>query len=217
MERHNQLQVAPPQRLCWATRRSRRNLKPPDVHERYRFSPPATSEHPNIHTACECAIPALTCISGQLQRTVLKSRPSINSRRKWLLIQVLARSRATVSRADGSLEEYKPSVAVVKRLASRWPKPKWHAPWKAYRVISGHLGWVSSLAFDPGNQWFATGSADRTIKIWDMASGQLKLTLTGHTEQVMGLGVSDKFTYMFSCGLDKKVMCWDLETNKVRS
>lgn len=130
-------------------------------------------------------------------------------------MQVLARSRATVARADGTQQEYKPSVAVVKRLASRWPKPKWHAPWKTYRVISGHLGWVSSLAFDPMNEWFVTGSADRTIKIWDMASGHLKLTLTGHTEQVMGLAVSDKYPYMFSCGLDKKVMCWDLETNKV--
>ena len=37
---------------------------------------------------------------------------------------------------------------------------------------------------DPGNEFFASGSADRTIKIWDLASGQLKLTLTGHIEQV---------------------------------
>ena len=44
--------------------------------------------------------------------------------------------------------------------------------------------WVRSLAVDPGNEFFATGSADRTIKIWDLASGQLKLTLTGHIEQV---------------------------------
>ena len=44
--------------------------------------------------------------------------------------------------------------------------------------------WVRSVAVDPGNDWFATGSADRTIKIWDLASGQLKLTLTGHIEQV---------------------------------
>lgn len=40
------------------------------------------------------------------------------------------------------------------------------------------------MAFDPTNAWFATGSADRTIKFWDTASGQLKLTLTGHIEQV---------------------------------
>ena len=40
------------------------------------------------------------------------------------------------------------------------------------------------MAVDPGNEWFVTGSADRTMKIWDLATGQLKLTLTGHIEQV---------------------------------
>ena len=72
------------------------------------------------------------------------------------------------------------------------------------------------MAFDPSNEWFATGSADRTIKIWDTASGQLKLTLTGHIEQVTGLAVSARHPYMFSCGLDKMVKCWDLEQNKAR-
>lgn len=33
------------------------------------------------------------------------------------------------------------------------------------QVISGHLGWVRSIAVEPGNQWFVTGSADRTIKV----------------------------------------------------
>lgn len=33
------------------------------------------------------------------------------------------------------------------------------------QVISGHTGWVRSVAVEPGNQWFATGSADRTIKV----------------------------------------------------
>ena len=36
---------------------------------------------------------------------------------------------------------------------------------KYIQVISGHLGWVRSIAFDPGNEWFCTGSADRTIKV----------------------------------------------------
>lgn len=67
---------------------------------------------------------------------------------------------------------------------------------------------------DPSNEWFVTGSGDRTIKVWDLASGQLKLTLTGHIEQVTGLAVSARHPYMFSCALDKMVKCWDLEYNK---
>lgn len=71
------------------------------------------------------------------------------------------------------------------------------------------------MAVDPSNEWFVTGSGDRTIKFWDLASGQLKLTLTGHIEQVTGLAISPRQPYMFSCALDKMVKCWDLEYNKV--
>lgn len=35
--------------------------------------------------------------------------------------------------------------------------------------------------------------------------------------QVTGVAVSPRHPYMFSCGLDKMVKCWDLETNKVRA
>lgn len=78
------------------------------------------------------------------------------------------------------------------------------------------MGWVRSVAFEPSNEWFCTGSADGTIKVWDVASGVLKLTLTGHIGQVRGLAVSNKDTsYMFSAGDDKQVKCWDLEQNKV--
>lgn len=68
---------------------------------------------------------------------------------------------------------------------------------------------------DVGNKWFASGSADRTIKIWDLASGSLKLTLTGHISTVRALAVSARSPYLFSAGEDKQVKCWDLEQNKV--
>lgn len=114
-----------------------------------------------------------------------------------------------------STTKHQPSAAVMKRLPSKWPRPVWHPPWKNYRVISGHMGWVRSVAFEPGNEWFCTGSADRTIKIWEVATGKLKLTLTGHIEQIRGLAVSPRHPYMFSAGDDKQVKCWDLEYNKV--
>ncbi len=52
---------------------------------------------------------------------------------------------------------------------------------------------------------FVTGSNDRTIKIWDLASGVLKLTLTGHISIVRALCVSNRHPYLFSTGDDKTV------------
>lgn len=95
------------------------------------------------------------------------------------------------------------SQALALHKTTRTIKPTYHAPWKLVRVISGHLGWVRSVAVEPGNQWFATGAGDRVIKIWDLASGELKLSLTGHISTVRGLAVSPRHPYLFSCGEDK--------------
>nr|GME09363.1 protein pleiotropic regulatory locus 1-like [Ipomoea batatas] len=95
------------------------------------------------------------------------------------------------------------TAAIMERIPSKWHPP---SPWKNYRVISGHLGWVQSVAVDHNNSWFCTGSADRTIKIWDLATGTLKLTLTGHIQQIRGLALSNKKqTHIFSAGHDNTI------------
>ncbi|VEL30820.1 unnamed protein product, partial [Protopolystoma xenopodis] len=104
---------------------------------------------------------------------------------------------------------------ILPKKAPTMPKPTWHPPWKLCRVISGHTGWVRCVAFDPTNDFFVTGAADRMIKVWDFASGTLKLTLTGHISTVRGVAISTRQPYLFSCGEDKTVKCWDLEQNKV--
>jgi pleiotropic regulator 1 len=159
------------------------------------------------------------------------------------VVEYKAPVSSALSTTTGSGPAQFGTSAIVRRRATQVPKPKWHAPWKLKRVIAGHLGWVRSVAVDPTNDWFVTGSADRTIKVWDLASGQLKLTLTGHINTIRGLEVSPRHPYLFSAAEDKKVLCkedpspslfsqaaeclltrvhvccctvgWDLETNKV--
>ncbi|KAI3654925.1 hypothetical protein MP228_000305 [Amoeboaphelidium protococcarum] len=105
--------------------------------------------------------------------------------------------------------------SIIKFQRRDVPRPEWHAPWKLARVIGGHVGWVRCVAVDHTNEWFATGSADRMIKIWDLASGTLKLSLTGHISTVRAMAISKRSPYLFSAGEDNQVKCWDLEVNKV--
>jgi len=75
-------------------------------------------------------------------------------------------------------------------------------------------GIIHALAFSPIRYWLCA-AVEGTIKIWDLASGQLKLTLTGHISSVRALAISSRHPYLFSVSEDKTVKCWDLEYNKV--
>jgi pleiotropic regulator 1 len=139
----------------------------------------------------------------------IQTRPPLN-----LPFSSTKSSDSSSTKSVALFDSQKYAVTQRKSLLSM-PKPQWHAPWKLYRVISGHLGWVRCIDVDPSNEWFVTGAGDRIIKIWDLASGALKLSLTGHVSAVRGVCISSRHPYLFSCGEDKQVKCWDLETNKV--
>ena len=70
------------------------------------------------------------------------------------------------SRQDVVLFSNHDKHALIQKKSSLLiPKPQWHPPWKLYRVISGHLGWVRCIDVDPSNEWFVTGATDRIIKV----------------------------------------------------
>jgi len=93
--------------------------------------------------------------------------------------------------------------------------PSYHRSWHVTRVVAGHDAPVHCVCVDSSNDWFVSGSADRTVKVWDLVTGKLKLTLTGHIQAVRGVSLSGRIPYMFTCSEDKTVRCWDLERNEV--
>lgn len=92
---------------------------------------------------------------------------------------------------------------------------KKHSSWKLSKLILGHTGQVTAVTMDPFNSFFVTGSSDRTMKVWDLVSGNLQLTLSGHIMSIRGMVISSRHPYLFSCSEDKTVKCWDLEKNMV--
>lgn len=51
------------------------------------------------------------------------------------------------------------------------------------RTLKGHTT-VESVSFSPDGKYLASGSRDRTIKFWSLATGQCIKTLKGHTDWV---------------------------------
>ena len=47
---------------------------------------------------------------------------------------------------------------------------------------SGHSDWVSSVAFSPDGTKVVSGSEDRTVKIWNVESGDVLHTISGERE-----------------------------------
>ena len=76
---------------------------------------------------------------------------------------------------------------------------------------SGHNAGVTAVAFSPDRQRAATGSDDKTIRIWDLATASQQRVLTGYTDKINALAFSPDGTRLASANADG-VRVWDPAT-----
>ena len=66
------------------------------------------------------------------------------------------------------------------------------------------------LAVHPGGRIAATGSRDRSVRLWDVASGREVAKLERHFLDVTSLAFSPDGKWLASAGLDRLLLVWDV-------
>jgi serine/threonine protein kinase len=96
-------------------------------------------------------------------------------------------------------------------------------PWRLVRTLLGHNGGITAIALHPTQPILASGSTDRTIKLWNLESGQLLHTFpgrslfskAGHGDRISTLTFSPNGQILFSGSDDGTIKEWSVGDRKL--
>jgi eukaryotic-like serine/threonine-protein kinase len=90
------------------------------------------------------------------------------------------------------------------------------APTVGPRPFVGHTGAIRSLAISPEGRRALSASADQTVRLWDVLSGQELRCFKGHSDEVTAVAFSPDGKLAASAGRDRCVRLWDVHTGEAR-
>ncbi|KAH7825849.1 putative WD repeat-containing protein 51A [Monocercomonoides exilis] len=81
--------------------------------------------------------------------------------------------------------------------------------------FSGHTNWVRSACFSPDSRIIASGSDDRTVKLWSVNDNSCIHTLHGHIDYVTHVAFHPQGTCVAACSTDRIIHIWDIRNQQL--
>lgn len=81
-------------------------------------------------------------------------------------------------------------------------------------LLKGHTHTITSIALTPDGRYAVSGSADKTLRVWDLETGTCTRTFEGHTGEIWSVAITPDGRYAVSGSSDKTLRVWGLETGR---
>src|SRR5262245_61984647 len=79
-----------------------------------------------------------------------------------------------------------------------------------------HGSMVSCLAFSPDGKGLASASYDRTVRVWDVATGQERRHFLGHETGVSEVAFAPDGRSLVSMAADRTIRVWEVASGQQR-
>ncbi len=86
---------------------------------------------------------------------------------------------------------------------------------KLQNTLSEHNGLIGRVVWSPDGKKLASSSFDKTIKLWDVDTGECLQTLSGHTGRVREVSWSPNGQFIASGSDDKTIRVWEVASGQV--
>ncbi|MEG4053987.1 MULTISPECIES: serine/threonine-protein kinase [unclassified Microcoleus] len=83
--------------------------------------------------------------------------------------------------------------------------------WRCERILQGHSAPVNAVVINPQGNILASASDDKTIKLWNLQTGEFIHTFFGHSATVDAVAISPDGRMLVSGSFDRKVIEWKLD------
>ncbi|HEY9691386.1 MAG TPA: WD40 repeat domain-containing protein [Oculatellaceae cyanobacterium] len=83
------------------------------------------------------------------------------------------------------------------------------------QTLTGHTSEITAFIVSPDSQILITGSKDKTIKQWNLKTGNLIRTLNQHSGEITSLAISKDNKVIASGSKDKTIKLWNLKTGQL--